>query len=103
MKEADAAHMRYVKVARIALNGNVAAAQKLDLNGERKQTLSGWLKQARQFYAGVLGDAALLAKLAENGITQQKLTEGQAFVDAVKVASIAQAKERGVALEALDH
>jgi hypothetical protein len=64
VKEAYAAYMRYVKVARIALKGNVAAAQKLDLNGERKQTLSGWLKQARQFYAGALGDAALQARLA---------------------------------------
>jgi hypothetical protein len=99
-KEADAAYMRYLKVARVALKNDTGAWQKLDLNGERKQTLSGWLKQARQFYAGALGDATLLTKLGECGITLAKLTAGSAQVDSVEAASVTQAKERGEAQDA---
>jgi hypothetical protein len=99
-KKAADPYMRYLKVARTTFKGDVGAAQKLDLNSARARALSGWLKQARQFYEGALQDETLLSQLAEDGITRARLTAGKALVDAVEEASIAQAKERGEAQDA---
>lgn len=56
MDKADREYMRSVKVARIALRQDYALYHKLDLDGLRKKTFSGWLTQARQFYINALGD-----------------------------------------------
>ncbi len=55
-KKADETYIRFVKIARIALKDEHAAYQKLNLNGSRKKTLSGWLAQAKQFYLNSLAD-----------------------------------------------
>ena len=62
-KEANKEYMRYVKVARVALNSSRADFQKLALNGTRKRTISGWLLQAKQFYTNTINDTTILEKL----------------------------------------
>ncbi len=99
-EQADAEYMRCVKVARVALKSDRSADQKLALDGKRKVTISGWIVQAKQFYANALTDASILAKLMQYGITQQKLQAGQQQVAQVESANIAQKKEKGEAQQA---
>jgi len=97
---AKKSYMRLLKLARIAFNGNAGVATKLRLNGPRKQSLSGWLFQARQFYSNAFSDPDLLGTLAEYGVTPLKLEEGQADIEAVVAANLAQDKAKGEAREA---
>ena len=99
-EQANNEYMRCVKIARVALKSDRGARQKLALDGKRKVIISGWITQARQFYANALADAGITAKLAEYGITQEKLQSGQQQVAQVETANIAQKKEKGEAQQA---
>ena len=99
-EEADKAYMRSLKVARIALRGNVQARTALMLGGPRKRSLAGWLSQAQAFYANLLADANLMWKMANFGYDQVKLETEQALVLAVLQADQAQQKEMGEARQA---
>lgn len=88
---------RFVKIARIALKDDLGAMAQLGLNGRRKETLAGWLFQARQFYNSALGSPNILAAMEEFGISKTKLEAGQAQMQAVEAANLAQEKERGEA------
>lgn len=94
---AQASYMRLVKISRIVTRNDPARQQKLGLNGARRQSLSGWLQQAQQFYVCALGDADFLAGLAEYGMSQEKVTAGRTELDAVVAAQDLQARERGEA------
>ena len=97
---ADAEYMRFVKIARVALKNDRAAAQKLGIDGRRKQTFSGWLSQVKQFYANALPDADILSKLAGYGVTPEKLQAGQQLTDEAEAANAAREKEKGEAQQA---
>ncbi|NJN59574.1 MAG: hypothetical protein HC879_19845 [Leptolyngbyaceae cyanobacterium SL_5_9] len=92
---AKKSYMRYVKVARIAFKDNAGVATRLELEGDRKKTLSGWLAQANQFYTNLLNAPELLTQLREYGITADKLQAGQAEVLAVDAANLSQKTEKG--------
>jgi hypothetical protein len=92
---AKKSYMRYLKVARIAFKDNVGVATRLQLDGDRKKTLSGWLGQANQFYTNLLNAPELLTQLREYGITSDKLAAGQAEVQAVATANLLQKTEKG--------
>jgi hypothetical protein len=98
--KASAIYIQHIKVARVALKGERGAAQELDLDGTRKQSLGGWLAQARQFYAAILANETIQAKLAEFGLTVAKLQAGQAQVLTVESMNLAQEKEVGEAQDA---
>ncbi|MEL7069858.1 MAG: hypothetical protein AAGN15_14555 [Cyanobacteria bacterium J06581_3] len=90
-------YMRLVKVARVALKKEGGAISQLALSGKRKESLSGWLSQANQFYQNALSSPAILKALKEFGITDKKLTAGLQEVKAVEAANLAQEKEKGEA------
>jgi hypothetical protein len=98
--EANAAYMRALKVARIALRGNTKADAALGLSGKRKQSITGWIGQATNFYLNLLGDAGLIAALANFGYDRAKLEAEQASVQVVVEANAVQEKEKGEAQEA---
>ena len=97
---AKKSYMRLVKIARIAFKRNVGVAIKLDLNGDRKQSLLGWLLQAKQFYTNALGDPEVMNALGQYGMTSAKLEAAQAQMQAVEAADLAQEKEKGEAQSA---
>ncbi len=92
--------MRFVKVARIAFRNDHSLYQKLDLGGMRKISLAGWLAQGKQFYLNALGDAKVLEKMAEYGMTREKIEAGKALLDQTEAANAAQEKEKGEAQQA---
>ncbi len=93
-------YMRFIKIARIALKNELAIAQKLDLNGNRKKSLSGWIAQANQFYLNALSDTTVLTKMAGYGITQEKLEAGKALIEDIELKNASQEKEKGEAQQA---
>ncbi|RED91912.1 hypothetical protein [Marinoscillum furvescens] len=102
MDHANALYIRHVKIARIALRTDRGASATLELDGRRKQTYSGWLKQARLFYANALASTQILSALAHFGITTEKLEEGQAAVAQVETSLVQQLREKGEAQNATE-
>ena len=90
-------YLVHVKIARIALRGDRGAAESLQLSGRRKESLSGWLKQAKALYTNALNTPAVLAALAKFGITKKNLSGAQAHVNDVEAKRNAQFKEKGEA------
>jgi len=97
---ANNVYMRQVKVARVAFKNERGVQSKLGIEGQRKQTLAGWLGQAKQFYTAALSETALQTTLATFGISVAKLTEAQALVQTVESAAATQHQEKGEAQEA---
>ncbi len=98
--EANSAYMKHVKIARIALQNERGSFQKLALTGRRKESLSGWLAQAGQFYINSLADTDVQTKLAGFGITPAKLETAKQLVVDVEAANASQKKEKGEAQQA---
>ena len=96
-EKAAVAYSAALKIARIAFRGQKAAAGSLQLTGTRKQSLSGWLKQARSFYSNLLKDPTLVAVMTPFSYDQTKLEAEAALVQAVSDASDVQGTERGQA------
>ncbi len=99
---ANKAYIRHVKLARVALKGDRGAEESLQLSGNRKQSLSGWLQQAKTFYTNALGSAAIQAKLSTLTMTPEALTAAQALVLNVESKLSAQLKEKGEAQSATE-
>ena len=94
---AKKAYMRDLKVARIALRGNISAAVALQLNGRRKKTYAGCIEQMTLFYDNALDNAEIKTQLAKFGINKAKLSAGQASVQEVQTLLKAQLTEKGEA------
>jgi len=94
---ANKTYMKHVKLARIGLKGDRGAAESLQLSGDRKTSISGWLKQANVFYANAPESPKVLEALAEYGITKQKLKAAAKLVEDVQAKYNIQLKEKGEA------
>jgi len=94
---ANAEYMKHVKIARIALKGDRGAFESLQLNGTRKESLSGWLKQAKTFYANAIGSPDVITAVGRFGVTAKKLKAAQSLVNDVETKLSAQLKEKGEA------
>ncbi|MCB0195686.1 MAG: hypothetical protein KDJ65_27290 [Anaerolineae bacterium] len=97
---AKKAYMRTLKVARIAMVGNLKAEEALLLRGRRKDGLAEWLDQATTFYTNLLNDADLLGQMAEYGYTPTKLEAEAELVRAVIAARVTQKENKGNARQA---
>jgi hypothetical protein len=93
-------YLRHLKIARVAFKNDRGIQDKLDINGRRKETLSGWLGQAKQFYTTALNAPSIQASLATFGLTAAKLTAAQDLIQAVEEAAATQSREKGEAQEA---
>ncbi|MCB8967986.1 MAG: hypothetical protein H6660_13945 [Ardenticatenaceae bacterium] len=98
--EATRAYSATLKIARIVFRGNETARNALGLSGTRKQSINGWLDQARRFYNNLLRDPAFIAAMTPYTYNQAKLEAEAALVQAVATASEVQDRERGEAQEA---
>lgn len=95
--QANKEYMVHLKIARVALKGDRSAEESLQMYGRRKETLSGWLKQAKAFYENALNTPGVQTALARFGITAEKLQAAQALVADVETKYNAQLKETGEA------
>ncbi len=63
-----------IAIGRIAFKNNVKAITTLELNGQRAHTISGWLKQTRNFYHAILANEEWKTNYATYGQTEEKIT-----------------------------
>ena len=111
-ERAHRTYMQHVRIARVALQEDRQTGVALDIDGRRKQTMGGWLKQARLFYDNALSIPQVEAALGRFGVTREDLEAGRALVEAVGSAEAMQEREkseaqkateqRDVAMDALD-
>jgi hypothetical protein len=94
---ADKVYKRHLKIARIALGNEPGPVNALQLAGIRLRTLSGWLSQAKAFYANGIKDPAVLEALGKYNITKEKLEAGQALILECEDKYNKQLKEKGEA------
>lgn len=94
-KEAKAAYMRTLKVARVAFDGNAKAKASLVLNGSRKQNFAGWLEQATALYQNLLNEADLLAAISSFGYDEVKITAEAAAAANVETLNLTQERAKG--------
>lgn len=97
---AAAAYNTSLKIARIAFKENANAQAALLLNGDRKDSLSGWLQQAQSFYNNLENNADFVQALSIYGYTAEKIAAEKALLADLEVAKQAQAKEKGEAQQA---
>ena len=96
---ADEAYTKTLKIARLVFANDVHASAALRLSGMRKNSLAGWLDQARFFY-GNLVDPALMAQMGRYGYTPEKVQTEKALVEALQVRVLAQGRETAEAQRA---
>lgn len=94
---ANKTYMVHVKIARVALRNNPETNASLQLTGNRKDSLSGWLKQAKAFYTNALNTPKVITALAKFGIDKKQLEAGSALVSDLENSFNAQLKEKGEA------
>lgn len=95
--KANKIYMVHVKIARVALRGDREASTSLQLTGNRKASLSGWIKQAKSFYTNALNTSKAMEGLAQFGINKQQLILGSALITDLENKYNAQLKEKGEA------
>ncbi|MCK5033125.1 MAG: hypothetical protein KAS18_05805 [Calditrichia bacterium] len=86
--KANQYYLQLIHIGRLALQTERNDYIQLGLAGSRKTSLSGWLSQANQFYINVLSNPNVCKRLAEYGITQDKLETGKKLLDTVEVAIV---------------
>ncbi len=97
---ANKQYMVHLKLARIVFKQNREAQESLILTGDRKTSISGWLKQAKTFYSNAIGNLKFVESLQRFGVTAEKLQEAQSQVLAVESKLAAQLTEKGEAQQA---
>jgi hypothetical protein len=97
---ANKPYLRTLKISKIYLGDNPHAVTALQMSGDRDQSFSGWYKQTDGFYSNILDNQKFLNKVAEAGVTVEKLTAEYELVKAVKEASKKQDNESGQAQQA---
>ncbi len=83
-ESADEAYGQAFLLAQVAFKEDIKAQILLELTSFRKETLTGWRKQALNFYQNLLADEALLAGMARFGYTRTRLEQELALVTAVQ-------------------
>lgn len=99
-QKANDIYKKFVTIAGVALKANTGAITTLQLNGKRATTLSGWLKQTRNFYKNLLANAEWLSAMATFGISETILQEGLKEVQNVDDYAAVIMREKGDAQNA---
>lgn len=89
---ADAIYMPLVKATRVAFKDSIIL-HALALDGRRKESRTGWIAQASEFYARLLERPDLIEQLGRFKITRERVEDGHAKVAALVAAVARQSKE----------
>jgi len=96
-KKAREQYSDALTLARIAFKTDLDAQRALRLTGDRKDSLSGWLEDAKVFYQQLLNNTAWAKALERYDYTTVRLTQEQAGVEEVSRLKSVQEKEKGEA------
>jgi hypothetical protein len=98
--EVDDSYSDHLALARIVLKNNRGDLEKLQANGKRKASISGWIGQTKAFYANALDSASIKAALATKGVSEGELSDTQGKVVALEKKEAIKYDKRGDAQNA---
>ncbi|MEZ6110922.1 MAG: hypothetical protein R3C99_07900 [Pirellulaceae bacterium] len=87
-------------LARVAFKKQPDAQAALMLRGSRKETLSGWVEQAKSLYKNLLANPAWLSAMSVLNRSEATLTAERELVESLEAMNHLQEKEKGEAQEA---
>ncbi|MDP1726235.1 MAG: hypothetical protein Q8M15_05585 [Bacteroidota bacterium] len=90
-------YLKHLGVARVAFKKERGILAEINASGSRKQTISGWLSQAKTFYKNILERTELKAGMAKFGQTEAILNLAYDKLKLVDTAISKQQKETGEA------
>lgn len=93
-------YMPHVTIARMIFKNDEGVRRRLGLTGRRARTFESWLSEARRFYRALLADVALMQKIAERGITEEKLQDALEELDELEMMDHQQEKLKARAQDA---
>lgn len=93
-------YAEHVALARIVFNKDLHNYIQLGLKGIRKRDFSGYIQQAKLFYANAIKDQHVLDLLANKGITKKELEDTNALISQVEEKKYKQNKLAGKAQQA---
>jgi hypothetical protein len=73
-------YINHVKLSRLAFKNNRTICQMLQINGDRKETHSGFMQQVSAFYSNALATDEVLSGLAVYSVTRTDLERGSELV-----------------------
>jgi len=93
-------YSEHVELARIAFENDLHNYVQLGLQGRRKESFSGYMQQAKQYYNNALKDQAVMDVLSKKGISKKELEDTLVLIEKVEKEKYAQQKETGEAQQA---
>lgn len=84
-------------LARVAFKADVDAQRAMRLNGERRNSLSGWLEDAKVFYGQLVANTGWRTALVRYGRDEKTLTQERAAIEEVDRLKSVQEREKGEA------
>lgn len=93
-------YSEHVELARIAFENDVQNYFQLGLQGRRKESFSGYMHQAKQFYNNALKDQVVMDALSKKGISKKELEDTLVLIEKVEEEKNKQSKETGEARQA---
>ncbi|NIM12023.1 MAG: hypothetical protein GTO45_07885 [Candidatus Aminicenantes bacterium] len=102
VKQARDRYSTYRNVSWVALRKYPALLKTLAMEGKSKRTLSGWMEEARQFYANARANTEVMEKLAGFGVTDADLEEGLRLVGEVEKSAAHHEMLKGEAVRATE-
>ena len=74
----------------------------MQIDGQRKKSLPGWIDQTEAFYGNLLQDAELMTEMAKFGYTDKKLSDEFSLIKTVADKNLSQKQEKGKAQESTE-
>jgi hypothetical protein len=99
-KKAKKVFIEFLQLARLVFKDDPWAVRVLGLKGRRKQTIAGWLDEAKQFYTNTVNETKILDQFSSFGITRERLEAGKAVLVEVEEAAANQERKKGDLLQA---
>jgi len=99
-KEAKKVFIEFLLLARLVFKDDPWAGRVLGLKGRRKQTIAGWLDEAKQFYTNAVNETKILERFSSFGITRERLEAGKAMLVEVEEAAAHQEIKKGDLVQA---
>ena len=91
-------YMNFLKLARFSVKDNIEYQRSLGTIGPRLMSLSGWMRQARQFYENAINNDDILQLLSRFSITKEKLQEGLDLLPEIEALDNEQESKKGAFL-----
>lgn len=98
--EVKVIYAEHVEIGRIVFKNDLKNYMQLGLQGDRKNSFSGFMQQAKLYYNNALESQEIMDGLKTKGISKKELEDTLALIEQVEKEKFKQKKETGEAQQA---